>query len=71
MAPTSPFIIIINNVDGFNVSTINNGIAVANKKPSNMTSVAIKPSVYSDGKWTNLTFSVIPKNYMQFMTMTI
>jgi hypothetical protein len=71
MAPTSPFIIIINNVDGFNVSTINNGIVIANKKPSNMTSVAIKPSVYSDGKWTNLTFSVIPKNYMQFMTMTI
>ena len=36
-----------------------------------MTLVAIKPSIYSDGKWTNLTFSVIPKNYMQFMTITI
>lgn len=71
MAPTSQFTILINDVDGFNISTITNGLIVANKKSSNMTSVAIKPSIYSDGKWTNLTFSVIPKNYMQFMTMTI
>jgi len=71
MAPTSQFTVLINDVDGFNISTINNGLFVANKKPSNMTSVSIKPSIYSDGKWTNLTFSVIPKNYMQFMTMTI
>jgi len=36
-----------------------------------MTLVLIRPSVYADGKWTNLTFSIIPNNYMQFMTMTI
>lgn len=71
MAPTSQFTILINDMDGFNVSSITNGLIVANTKPSTMTSVAIKPSIYSDGKWTNLTFSVIPKNYMQFMTMTI
>jgi hypothetical protein len=60
MAPTSLFQVIINSMDGYNVSTITYGPTVANTKPSNMTSVAIKPSVYSDGKWTNLTFSVVP-----------
>jgi hypothetical protein len=36
-----------------------------------MTQIRIKPSIYADGKWTNLTFSVVPRNYMQFMSMTI
>jgi hypothetical protein len=71
MAPSSAFSVFITSTDGFNVSTITSGPTVANTKPSNMTQISIKPSVYADGKWTNLTFSVVPKNYMQFMTMTI
>jgi hypothetical protein len=44
---------------------------VANTKAGNLTSIFIKPSIYADGQWTNLTFTVIARNYMQYMSMTV
>jgi len=64
MAPSGQFQISTFTAENYNISKVINGPTVTTRKASNMTQVLIRPSVYSDGKWTNLTFSIIPNNYM-------
>ena len=63
MAPSTRFRFETYTPDGYLISNITNGPTITNTKPSTLTSAAIRPSVYSDGSWTNLTFTIYPKNY--------
>jgi hypothetical protein len=71
MQPSSQFRFELYTQDDYLIGNITSGPTVSNTKPNTMTSIFIKPSIYSDGQWTNLTFTVTPKNYMQYMSLTV
>lgn len=71
MAPSDAFGIEVFTIDNFGIANVAIGPKTVNTKNGKMVSVAIKPSVYADGQWTNLTFTLIPGNYLQYMTLEI
>lgn len=63
LAPSTKFRFETYTSDNYLISNITNGPTITNTKLSTMSSATIRPSVYADGQWTNLTFTVFPKSY--------